>query len=320
MNQGEKDPCGPEEKRAAFVSLVQPTPVEIDELFNRFSSWFKLKKFVTWTLRYKSQLRYAAAKRKRSEAKPFHSERKILPLDVKEMEDAEEAIIKAVQSRSFSEELSSLASAQKEVKKSSRIVKLDPILVNGVIRVGGRLHNSPIGQEAKHPVILPKEHHVSALIIHHYHLISGHSGVEHTLSLIRLKYWITQARVSIRRMLSSCFNCKRRQAPVSQQKMASLPEDRVNPSEHSFSYVDVDCFGLLEVRRGRNMVKRYGVLFTCLSIRAIHIEVVHSLNTDSFVNALRRFIARRGPPLQMRSDNGGNFVKGEKELREAINE
>lgn len=106
---------------------------------------------------------------------------------------------------------------------------------------------------------------------------------------------------------------------MGQQKMASLPEDRVNPSEHPFSYVGVDCFGPLEVRCGRNMVKRYGVLFTCLSVRAIHIEVVHSLDTNSFINALRRFIARRGPPLQMRSDNGGNFVKGEKELREAIN-
>ena len=55
-----------------------------------------------------------------------------------------------------------------------------------------------------------------------------------------------------------------------------------------------------------------------MSIRAVHIEVVHSLDTDSFLNALRRFIARRGQPVQMRSDNGGNFVKGEKELREAI--
>jgi len=102
--------------------------------------------------------------------------------------------------------------------------------------------------------------------------------------------------------------------------MASLPEDRVNPSKPPFSYVGVDCFGPLEVRRGRSMVKRYGVLFTCLSIRAIHIEIAHSLDTDSFIDAFRRFIARRGQPSLMRSDNGGNFVKGDKELREAIDE
>ena len=72
------------------------------------------------------------------------------------------------------------------------------------------------------------------------------------------------------------------------------------------------------VKRGRSETKRYGVLFTCLTIHAIHIEVVHSLDTDSFINSMCRFIARRGQPEQMRSDNGGNFVRGEKELRSAI--
>ena len=320
MDQDTEDHCAPEVKKATFVSLSHPAIVEIDKLFDRFSSWFQLKKFVAWMLRYKSHLRHAVAKRKRGEALQFNSERKVNPLDVKEMEHSEKAIIKAVQGRSFHDELLSLTSSRREVKKSSSITKLDPILVDGVIRVGGRLHNSPIKQEAKHPVILPKDHHISGLIIRHYHLISGHSGVEHTLSLIRLRYWITQARVSIRRILNSCFDCSRRQASAGQQKMASLPEDRVNPSNPPFSYVGVDCFGPLEVRRGRSMVKRYGVLFTCLSIRAIHIEIVHSLDTDSFINAFRRFIARRGQPSLMRSDNGGNFVKGDKELREAIDE
>ena len=167
-------------------------------------------------------------------------------------------------------------------------------------------------------MILPKDHHISALIIHHHHLVCGHCGPEHTLSLLREKYWITKARVSIRCILSACFDCRRRQAPVNQQKMAILPEDRVNPAGPPFSFVGVDCFSPIEVQRGRSLVKRYGVLFTCLSIHAIHIEVAHSLDTDSFLEALRRFIARRGQPLLMRSDNGGNFVKEEKELREAV--
>lgn len=100
--------------------------------------------------------------------------------------------------------------------------------------------------------------------------------------------------------------------------MANLPEDRVCPSEPPFSHVGVNCFGPLLVRRGRSAVKRYGVLFTCLQVRAVHIEVAHSLDTDSFIHALRRFIARRGQPQRIRSDNGSNFVRGEKELREAI--
>jgi hypothetical protein len=100
--------------------------------------------------------------------------------------------------------------------------------------------------------------------------------------------------------------------------MADLPESRVTPCNPPFTYTGVDCFGPFYVRRGRSQVKRYGVIFTCLSIRAIHIEVASSLDTDSFINAMRRFVARRGTPAEMRSDNGGNFVSGERELRLCI--
>ena len=113
-------------------------------------------------------------------------------------------------------------------------------------------------------------------------------------------------------ILNSCFDCRRRQAAVGQQKMAHLPDNRVTPSEPPFSYVGVDCFGPLDVCWGRSTVKWYGVLFTCLSIWAIHIEVAHSLDTDSFIDALRRCIAWRGQTLLMRSDNGGNFVKAKR--------
>ena len=116
---------------------------------------------------------------------------------------------------------------------------------------------------------------------------------------------------------SAIFKCKQLWKLSNEQKMADLPEDRVTPGKPPFSYVGVDCFGPFMVKRSRSIVKRCGVLFTCLLIRAVHIKV-DTLNTDAFINALRRFIARRGKPVQMRSDNGGNFVKGDKELREAI--
>ena len=100
--------------------------------------------------------------------------------------------------------------------------------------------------------------------------------------------------------------------------MADLPADRVTPERPPFTFVGVDCFGPFMVKRARSLVKRYGVLFTCMTVRAIHLEVAYSLDTDSFLNAMRRFIARRGPPEVVRSDNGGNFVSGEKELRDAV--
>ena len=84
-----------------------------------------------------------------------------------------------------------------------------------------------------------------------------------------------------------------------------------------FTFVGVDFFGPILVKIGRSEVKRYGCLFTCLTVRAVHIEVAHSLDFDSFINALQRFTCRRGQVLEIRSDNGTNFVGGERELREA---
>ena len=185
------------------------------------------------------------------------------------------------------------------------MIKLDPVLIEGILCVSGCLQNSPLQDETKHPAILPKDHHISKLIVRYYHSTSDHSGLEHTLSLIREKFWVVHARTLLRRILSSCVDCRKRQATVDQQKMVSLPADRAIPSEPPFSYVGAVCFGPLVVRRARSTTKRYGVLFICMTVRAIHLEIVHTLDTDSFLNASRRFIARRGEPKQIRSDNGG---------------
>jgi len=193
-------------------------------------------------------------------------------------------------------------------------------MIDGLLCVGGRIANGPFQRHVKHPVILPKSHHIVPLIIHHYHHVSGHSGVEHVLSLIGGKFWIVGARTAVRRYLNNCVACKRRQAHVGAQKMADLPPDRITPDKPPFTYVGVDCLGPFLIRRGRTEVKRYGVLYTCLVVRALHIEVAHNLDTDSFLNSFRRFVARRGSPELIRSDNGGNFVSGEGELNRSIKE
>ena len=157
------------------------------------------------------------------------------------------------------------------------------------------------------------------LVVEYYHQISGHSGREYVISLASEKFWIVNASSVVRKVLSKCFSCRRHQCLFCEQKMADLPVDRVTPGHPPFISVSVDCFGPLQVRHGQSLVKRYGVIFTCLAIRGVHIEVAHSLETDSFVMALRRFIARRGQVKEIRSDNGTNFTGGERELRESIN-
>ncbi|XP_028269841.1 uncharacterized protein LOC114441235 [Parambassis ranga] len=100
--------------------------------------------------------------------------------------------------------------------------------------------------------------------------------------------------------------------------MADLPEDRVSPDLPPFTHVGIDYFGPIEVKRGRSYVKRWGVIFTCLVSRAIHLEVANSLDTDSCINALRRFLCRRGTVSTIRTDNGTNFVGAQKELKTAL--
>lgn len=118
----------------------------------------------------------------------------------------------------------------------------------------------------------------------------------------------------------SCLTvmCRRHRGKLGEQKMADLPLERILANLPSFTNTGVDYFGPIEVKRGRSFEKRYGVLFTCMASRAVHLEVAYSLDMDSCINAIRRFVCRRGPISHLRSDNGTNFVGAKKELREAL--
>ncbi len=138
------------------------------------------------------------------------------------------------------------------------------------------------------------------------------------ISTLQQKYWIPGAKSAIRKLLARCVTCRRLHSSTGKQMMADLPSDRVTPDDPPFTRVGVDYFGPFMVKRGRSLVKKYGVIFTCLAIRAVHIEVASSLDTDSCLNAIRRFVARRGQVKVLRSDNGTNFVAAERELRQSI--
>ncbi|KAL0178992.1 hypothetical protein M9458_024434, partial [Cirrhinus mrigala] len=238
-------------------------------------------------------------------------------LTKEDVDRAELAIIKFCQRQRFPEELDSLEKEQ-HVKKSSHLYKLCPQLQDGIMRVGGRLSRLSMPVEVKHPIILSKDLHISELLLRHVHQEVGHGGRNHMLSKLREKYWMTGASVAIRKVLSKCIICRRLNALPVHQQMADMPHERIVVDEPPFTCVGVDYFGPFEVKSRRSRVKRYGVIFTCLAIRAVHLEVASSLDTDSFINALRRFIARRGQVRELRSDNGTNFVGAERELKAAI--
>jgi hypothetical protein len=104
------------------------------------------------------------------------------------------------------------------------------------------------------------------------------------------------------------------------QQMSNLPAERLTPDKPPFCYVGVDYFGPLSVKHKRSLEKRYGCLFTCLTTQAVHLEVAHSLDTESFLCAVSRFIARRGFPEKIFSDNGTNLTLGCKELKKGLSE
>lgn len=293
---------------------------KVDEFLSRYSSWTRMKRGVAWLLRYRDYL-YARVKG-RLDDDDFKDKRLSLP----EVQRAEREIIKYAQRQSFSQEIAALEAnandGERSTKRSKKVLtslrKLNPVFVDGILRVGGRLGNAPFKHDIKHPIILPSDHQVTKLLIIYHHLKVGHSGAGMTWTSLRERFWILKGGATVRRVIGKCFQCKKRNAPLCQQLMAELPTERVTPEKPPFTNVGVDYFGPLYVKQGRSHVKRYGCIFTCLAIRAVHIEISHSLDTDSFINALRRFISRRGMPEKIVSDNGTNFTGGERELRESI--
>ncbi|XP_056588276.1 uncharacterized protein LOC130408847 [Triplophysa dalaica] len=317
------------------AQVEQDSPLE--KLIDYFSSWHRLKRAVGWFLKFKtsllslvrhrkllrktlSELDQSAEQLERELQVRMEEVRAQVPMGVLSVEDmvvAESDIIRFCQKIRFPEELANLKKGEC-VRKTSHLYKLNPILDGDLIRIGGRLSRAAMPVEAIHPVILAKDQHVSTLILRHVHQETGHGGRNHMLSHLRQKYWVPGACAAIRKVLTKCVICRRLSASPGHQKMADLPQNRITPYEPPFSRVGLDCFGPFEVKRGRAVVKRYGLIFTCLAMRAIHLEVLSSLDTDSFINGFRRFVARRGQVLEICSDNGTNFVGAERELRKAI--
>ena len=183
--------------------------------------------------------------------------------------------------------------------------------------VGGRLNYAPLPRITKHPIILDSKHDFVRLLLSDYHQSFSHPSTNYLLYAIRRRYWIIGARNVIRKFTHNCVTCKKLRPKTVQPKMADLPPARVTPGKF-FDKVGIDFFGPLLVKRGRSEIKRYGCIFTCLKIRAIHVELAEDLSTDAFLLCLRNFIGRRGQPSELFSDNGTNFVGAESELRQGI--
>ncbi len=220
------------------------------QLLNYFSDWTKLKTAVAWILKFKDVLlklkQYRThiqssftsgtnnstveQDRVNEEMKRFRTGFHGQSLTPDDLSQAESAIIGFSQYDAFKQEMFSLQSGTSGVKRCSNIYKLDPVLMDGLLRVGGRLSRAAMPEETKRPVILPKEHHVSKLIMQHVHRQLGHVGRNHMLSTLRKRYWIINGNSACRKVISECVVCLRFQGKIGEQKMSDLPKERIMPS------------------------------------------------------------------------------------------
>ena len=238
------------------------------------------------------------------------------------IQKAELLVLKELQQECFLKDIK-LLSEKKQLSKDSRIAHLAPFLdENGLLRVGGRI-NAAINQlPAKeiNPIILPKGSHITTLILRNFHEKTKHQGRLFTEGAVRSGgYWAIGAKRMISSLIHNCVTCRRLRRSREIQKMADIPPERLTPGP-PFTSIGIDTFGPWEIvtrktRGGAANSKRWAILFTCLVSRAIHIEIIEEMSSSSFINALRRFLALRGPVKLIRSDRGTNFIGASEEMK-----
>lgn len=213
-------------------------------------------------------------------------------------QQAEMLIFKRMQQDRFPEELR-LLEAGKPVRNSSRLLTLAPELdpEGGIIRVGGRLRRAEALETSTiQLIVLDLAHPATKLLIQDYDARLCHPGPERVYAEIRRTFWLLRGREPIRRIQHLCKDCRRWKARPSVPKMADLLAARLHLFKLPFHSTGVDCFGPFQIKLGRRTEERWGIIFKCLTTCAVHFDLLHSLDVDSYLMALRRFIARRGTP------------------------
>ncbi|XP_026736747.1 uncharacterized protein LOC113500239 [Trichoplusia ni] len=246
--------------------------------------------------------------------------RKFLPVSAENLKQAEELLMRASQEESFAEEIANLRSG-KPVNKESRLHQLSVTCVDGALRLRSRIKAVKyMPEDFKSPMIIDGDHPIVKTWIRAIHQQLHHAGVEATVNECRQQYWVLRLRPTTRSVLRQCLFCRMKTGTPPHPRTGDLPQCRLAHHKRPFTYTGVDYFGPLSVTVGRTRQKRYVAIFTCLTTRAIHLEIAGSLSTDSAVMAVRRMISRRGCPTEIWSDNGTNLKGAEKELRQQIDE
>lgn len=293
---------------------LQQTNNVINKLLSNCSTLTRVIRVIAWILRFKTN-----ALKNATTIMKFDTDHPVSPnyLTTSELNHANNIIIRIVQQLELNKDYD-LLRKRENVHLKSTICKLNPYLdKEGIIRVGGRLNKSTMPAGMKNPAIIPRNSRLTELIIHEAHLATLHGGARLTLSYIRQQYWIVGGNRAVKSQLRRCVRCHRFRSKENYQLMADLPSQRVTPSR-PFTHTGVDFTGHVDIKlnkgRGVKTSKGYIAIFVCLATKAVHIELVSDLSTETFLNALQRMCSRRGTPSHMYSDCGTNFIGASKML------
>ena len=236
-------------------------------------------------------------------------------LTATELEEAERKWLKSCQEDAYPSELVSLKSGAASRLTLVRQLRLF-VDSDGLIRCGGRIHNAKVSESVRFPYLLPRQHPLTRLIVKDAHENQLHAGLGGTVTHIRQKYWIPTIRQCVRSILRKCVICTRIQGkPYKAPDPPPLPKVRVEESP-PFTVTGIDYTGALNVKdRAGNGTKVYICLFTCACTRAVHLEIVQDLSSESFLQAFRRFSSRRSVPKIIMSDNATTFVGASQHLK-----
>ena len=273
-------------KHTLKINLTSSRTTTLDRL-ERISSWSKMKPVVEIMLRFKDMLLNIIKSNKIKTT--------VQLVDMNLLQQSESSIIKIYQQSCFQNEISRLLDGMC-VSRKRNIFKLDPFLDDHeIIRVGGRIRQSSMEYKLKYPILLPKNGHITSVIIDFYHRKVGHGGRGMTINEIRSNgFWVINCTAVMKPMISTCIDCRKLRGKTCQQNISDLPEERLI-EEPPFSYCGADMLEPFLVKEGRKIHKRhYGAMFISLRSCAVHIEATHDMTTDSFIQALRRLISRRG--------------------------
>ncbi|XP_026465156.1 uncharacterized protein LOC113367788 [Ctenocephalides felis] len=299
----------PETDVESRITSLTCTKINNNEHFFLYSSLIKLVRVTAFCYRFLQNL-----KLKKKEKELLYG-----PLTVDEFNNSLNKLIKISQYEIFKQDIDIVARGE-ALHKSSKLKSLTPFLdKNGILRVGGRIKNSNLPYDKCHPIILPKNHQLTILITRHEHLKLYHCGAQMLLNALRNTYWPIGGRNLTRSIVKKCVTCFKVKPTFINPVMGNLPKYRVTP-QSPFFICGVDYGGPILLRdrqtRGYKKFKAYICLFVCLVTKAIHIELVSDLTTNSFLATFKRFMARRGKPREIYSDNGTNFIGAASGLKE----